>query len=763
MGCGSSDSGDESSPREAGSSSQTGGASNGGAIGSTGGNVVSSGNGGAAASTGSSTSTGGVSQSRRDASSAGASGGIDGGKPDASLASSGGSSGIGGTDSGAGADARKDAAVSDGALGTGGAGGGSGEGGAVVCDPVTNDTYTVDPVNGSDAVTSTGSSRSGGNAAAKCAFKTLTHAIAVIGASPARPTTIILDNTPASTASGETFPLQIPPNVTVRGNTASMTVQVPATKTGFVMNGTASALSTLTIDGANTTASRGIAIGSGGGVTLDAVTVQRLGSDGIALTGSGAATISNTVSQGNAGVGLRAGGAKVTLTAVTFTANAGAGFEIASATARLIGTDVVATNNGGGGVLVSAGRADLTGATRVNGNHGGAPVSFGAFVAPGAILTLAGANGAHAQVNGNDGVGIVVLGNFSGAFVDVATNGVQGVWIDTTDAPVFPEGGGTPAQNALFSGCDVRGNGTSPGVYPGGGVTVLRTRKSSVDPTVVGAVQRFLFTQDDPTQDPSRVRDNLGDGVTLGGDPTPTTGLCAILPPPLACGAVDGIVRNSIVTTNQQGVVVQELDANLSATMPLLIHDTIVANGRAGLHVYTSYVSYDPNGNYINGNMIGSNGWGGTQCAGTELEPEIHFDGPVAPVASRSIACSSHNASATACNLDRANTCIWNANIFGAGGQDPCRPSFVLSSSDCSSNFNIVSGYQHTGNPDNVVGVFVSGGAWANMINMSWIHGGNLFESQDWTAADASSFASDGPSGGEQTCTAATNKCPTPP
>lgn len=451
---------------------------------------------------------------------------------------------------------------------------------------------------------------------------------------------------------------------------------------------------------------------------------------------------------------------------VALTQNGSAGLMIADAAVVVGAQDLVADTNAGGGVLVSAGRADISGASQINGNHGGAPVAFGVQVAPGAILTLTGANGAPIQINGNDGVGLLARGNFNGAYVETANNGAQGVWVATTDAPVFPEGGPL-AQNAVLAAFDIHSNGASPGAYPGGGLTVLRTRMTTTSmstllSTGIYVPERFVLKEGPALSVQSRVHDNLGDGVTLGGDPTPSTGLCAIVPTSLSCGAVDGFVANTLIYDNSDGLVIQEQDTNQSATVPNVFRSYITENSGVGLHVYTSYVGFDQNANYINGNTIGHNGWPSPTCNSGVLEtaPQIEFDGQVAASAGTIAACRAH-ASATACNLDRSHTCLWNQDIFNSSGTDPCRPSYLLSTTDCSANQNVVTGYLGTGNPDLVVGVLATSGAWVNGINASWIHGGDLMEGKDWSTLGLSSFFSDGPSGSEQTCTAAINKCPT--
>ncbi|MCC6647888.1 MAG: hypothetical protein IT374_20260, partial [Polyangiaceae bacterium] len=82
-----------------------------------------------------------------------------------------------------------------------------------VCDAV-GTTYVVDPVNGDDAL-ATGSGTSGGAAAARCAFKTVTAAIAAIGGNAAGPALTISVVGPSTLDAGETYPLRVPRLVTV--------------------------------------------------------------------------------------------------------------------------------------------------------------------------------------------------------------------------------------------------------------------------------------------------------------------------------------------------------------------------------------------------------------------------------------------------------------------------------------------------------------------------------------------------------------------
>ena len=114
------------------------------------------------------------------------------------------------------------------------------------CDQVTGGNYYVDPVNGSDGADATGSDMAGGQTAAVCAFKTITHALKVIGTPSAATTITVLTSDP----SGETWPITVPANVVLKGTSATTTVTVPGTATtGFILNGAAAGIESLVISG----------------------------------------------------------------------------------------------------------------------------------------------------------------------------------------------------------------------------------------------------------------------------------------------------------------------------------------------------------------------------------------------------------------------------------------------------------------------------------------------------------------------------------
>jgi len=474
---------------------------------------------------------------------------------------------------------------------------------------------------------------------------------------------------------------------------------------------------------------------------------------GAALSLTGTAQVPITI-EGNGGIGLLAQG-DLSGTYIQVNNNSEQGVVVEAAyDPQVPSSGSTAQNlnvfaNGNGGLLVSSGRLDVSGTSRFNANAG----VYAAQVAAGAILTFTGANGAPIQVNDNDAANaLVVHGNFSGTYVEVANNGFRGVLVDTSDEPVFPEGN-TPTENATLAAFDIHGN-------VGNGLLVLRTRfaTSSMTTNAEGIYrpERFILKEGPAIATQSRVHDNGGDGITLGGDPV---GLCPSLPE--GCGAVDAIVQNTAVYGNAEGIVIQQQDAEDLGTVPNILRNSITENSGVGLHVHSSFVGFDANDLYINGNIIGHNGWPSPTCdnAVAETASQVLFDGPVAATASLATACAAHDTSGT-CNADRAHTCLWNQAAADAQLSDPCRPSYLLSTNNCSSNANIISGYKSIGNPDLVVGVLAFDGAWVNGINVSWKHAGNLLQGQDWTVEGTTSYFSDGPSGGELVCTAAISSCP---
>jgi hypothetical protein len=171
------------------------------------------------------------------------------------------------------------------------------------CDAVANNTYTVDPVNGSDTL-GNGSGSAGGAAAAVCAFKTITKALAVIGANPPANTKINVVG-PSTVQAGETFPIVVPVNVTIAGVTGAVTVSVPIAATGgFRLRAGSSGIANLIVDGTgNTATARGIQVetGSQASTAITGVEVRSFPEAGIRVQDTGVVTIGPGTNVHNSG------------------------------------------------------------------------------------------------------------------------------------------------------------------------------------------------------------------------------------------------------------------------------------------------------------------------------------------------------------------------------------------------------------------------------------------------------------------------------
>jgi hypothetical protein len=187
---------------------------------------------------------------------------------------------------------------------------------APACDAVTGHAYFVDPMRGSNGTGTTGSNMAGGATSGSCAFKTIGHAIEVVGASPPAGTTITLLSDDSTAINGEAFPLVIPTNTIVQGATASVTISVSGSTTttadggstttphdGFHLASPASGLKSLTLNGAlAAVAARGINAGTGSSATTTVgdITIHGFPDAGILIQGSGVLSIgAGTVSSSN--------------------------------------------------------------------------------------------------------------------------------------------------------------------------------------------------------------------------------------------------------------------------------------------------------------------------------------------------------------------------------------------------------------------------------------------------------------------------------
>jgi hypothetical protein len=159
-------------------------------------------------------------------------------------------------------------------------------------------TYVVDPVDGSDAV-GTGSGTAGGAPAGVCAFKTITHAVAVIGTPAAGPPLIIsVAAGTASAATGESFPIVVPPNTVVQGarNGAlgvNYTTVINATATDtFVLTQPGASVQAIILDGRNV-ATDGVVIGPTGVFTVSRVEARYFGLAGVRVRGTAQASLTD--------------------------------------------------------------------------------------------------------------------------------------------------------------------------------------------------------------------------------------------------------------------------------------------------------------------------------------------------------------------------------------------------------------------------------------------------------------------------------------
>lgn len=208
------------------------------------------------------------------------------------------------------------------------------------CAGITNNTYTVDPVNGSDA-TGTGSGLStGGTANAACSLKTIKRALQLIGTASVATTIQVVggEATGPSTASGETFPITVPENVTITtvSGSGAATVTVAAGDDGFHMNAPLSAIqgntgAALTITTTANGATNGVVVGGNAGnatgaTSLSNVTITGFLDSGIVVNG-GVLTINpgvqsnanGTASSGGHGLDVTAGEAIITGSATATT------------------------------------------------------------------------------------------------------------------------------------------------------------------------------------------------------------------------------------------------------------------------------------------------------------------------------------------------------------------------------------------------------------------------------------------------------------
>jgi hypothetical protein len=166
--------------------------------------------------------------------------------------------------------------------------------------------YYVDPARtvGEDALAT------GASPPATCAFRSITHALAVIGNNAAAGTQVYVKG---DVGANETFPIIVPKNVTIKTDpavVANVHVNVTAGKVGFILATASSGLSRLVIDGQAKTATTGIVVqtGSAATTTLDHVSVTGFLADGIDVRDAAGSTVGGILSIGD-GVTSTANGA----------------------------------------------------------------------------------------------------------------------------------------------------------------------------------------------------------------------------------------------------------------------------------------------------------------------------------------------------------------------------------------------------------------------------------------------------------------------
>jgi len=233
------------------------------------------------------------------------------------------------------------------------------------CDPVQNGEVYVDPNNGDDSAMTPGGFVGQGYSAA-CAFKTITKALAYVGAGAAPGTKIIVVGA-ATVQTGETFPLTIPANVVVVGSGGKVTV-APGADDAFVLTSPTSGLANLTLAGANTSA-YGVRAGTGSAATtvITDMDISGFNSAGVYVQDTGILTIAagnkgvhvtaNGVGLIVAGTGKAAVGAAAGSGGVAFNTNTGAGIDV-KATATLTVEAVAGPMDGTGSVISNSNGAE---------------------------------------------------------------------------------------------------------------------------------------------------------------------------------------------------------------------------------------------------------------------------------------------------------------------------------------------------------------------------------------------------------------------
>jgi len=290
------------------------------------------------------------------------------------------------------------------------------------CAAVTGNSYTVDPVNGSDQ-TGTGATTPG------CGFKTIARALQVIGA-PVSTTSVVVVG-PSTVAAGETFPIVLPANVNLTTSGGTVEVDVPDGTSGFTLNARGSGINLGSLDDA----------GAGNALVINGRSTGNMATVGIVVdTGAGVTT---------------ANAPQISFVDVTSFVNDG--ILVHNAGIVRIGAAVTSTLNG----LTNARRAGLhvtgTGQAIIDVPAGATPSHFDSNTNHGILV----------DQNGSVTItGTVIDGAMGTGTVTTSRNYLAGIWIEQTP--------GTPPLNTI-TGVASFGNTNGNGMrFVGGSNVKLR-------------------------------------------------------------------------------------------------------------------------------------------------------------------------------------------------------------------------------------------------------------------------------------------------
>jgi hypothetical protein len=356
-------------------------------------------------------------------------------------------------------------------------------GGTAVCDTTANicttcgpiddvsPVYYVDPVNGSDTA-GTGSGLTIGNAAAAdCALKTITRALAIIGAANEATQIVVIGAAGGvGLAAGETYPITLPEKVSLTTESGPVTVTVPDKVPGFVLSA------------ANTSLS---------GALTAPLTITTT----VSVTGT-------TVTGGTNGIQVLAGASSTTtqISNLTVTGMAKEGIHV-GAGGVAIGPGVVSTLNGVAGTPALARQGlHVTGSgTAVIAVSAGQPATqFNANTAHGILVD----EGGSVQISG-----VVTDATTGTGTVETNGNAIAGLWIEQTP--------GTPPTNTV-TGLVSFGATAGNGVRVFGGSSLVLTQSALLGNAGNGiAIGTYVSGT---TRNDSLALIDLGDATTSGGN-----------------------------------------------------------------------------------------------------------------------------------------------------------------------------------------------------------------------------------------------------